>query len=136
MAESTSTSTNGAKTSTPARRAAAVRAASTRKSATTRAAARRTTARSPVSATPRRNVAERAALVSVGATLEARDRAVALVADVRDATTTREGAERRISKLERRGTSARARLERGVGKARARVGQIASSIKDRVAAIA
>jgi hypothetical protein len=53
--------------------------------------------------------------VSVGATLEARDRAVALVADVRDATTTREGAERRISKLERRGTSARARLERGVG---------------------
>ena len=51
-----------------------------------------------------RSVAERAALVSVGATLEARDRAVALVSDIRDLATKPEVA---ISKFERRGTTAR-----------------------------
>ena len=57
-----------------------------------------------------RNVAERAALVYVGATLEARDRALALVGDL---PTT--------SKLERRGVTARTRVERDVRKARTRL---------------
>jgi hypothetical protein len=65
-----------------------------------------------------RNVAERAALVYVGATLEARDRAVALVTDLRDITLFRKGAEQRIGTFERRGTTARNRLERDVRKAR------------------
>ena len=62
-----------------------------------------------------RNVAERAALVYVGATLEARDRAVALVSDLRDVTTTRKSAEKQ-TKLERRGTTARNQLERDVAR--------------------
>ena len=57
-----------------------------------------------------RNVAERAALVYVGATLEARDRAAALVGDLPD-----------VTKLERRGTTARKQLERDVKKARTRI---------------
>jgi hypothetical protein len=68
-----------------------------------------------------RNVAERAALVYVGATLEARDRAVALVNDLRDVTTSRKGAEKQITKLERRGNTARNQLERDVRKARTRL---------------
>jgi hypothetical protein len=59
--------------------------------------------------------------VYVGATLEARDRAVALVTDLRETATSRKGAERRIGKFERRGTSARNQLERDVRKARTRL---------------
>ncbi len=68
-----------------------------------------------------RNIAERAALVSVGATLEARDRAVALVNDLREVTTSRTAAEQRIGTFERRGTTARNRMERDVRKARTRL---------------
>ena len=68
-----------------------------------------------------RNVAERAALVYVGATLEARDRAVAFVSDLRDVGTSRKLAEQRLSKLERRGNTARNQLERDVRKARTRL---------------
>ena len=57
----------------------------------------------------------------VGATLEARDRAVALVNDLRDVTTSRKAAEKRIGKFERRGTTARNQLERDVRKARTRL---------------
>ena len=59
--------------------------------------------------------------MSVGATLEARDRAVALVNDLRDVATSRTSAEKRIGKLERRGTTARNQLERDVRKARTRL---------------
>ena len=93
-----------------------------------------------------RGVAERAALVYVGATLEARDRAVALVNDLR-ITTTRKGAEQQIGKFERRGTTARKNLERDVRKARTRVERelrgrrrdaehLVSAAKERVSAIA
>src|SRR5215218_2603417 len=133
MAENTTTRTSTARKSTA------------RKSTATRAAGRSTAAKSPTTATARRsrtiaanetreaaeanvraakttaeqgrNVAERAALVYVGATLAARDRAIALVSDLRDVTTTRKGAEKRISKLERRGNTARNQLERDVRKA-------------------
>lgn len=65
-----------------------------------------------------RGIAERAALVSVGATLEARDRAVALVNDIRDLATKPEVS---ISKFERRGTTARKQAQRDVKKARTRL---------------
>ena len=125
------------------------RKSTARKSTTTRSTSRSAAAKSPRKATGRRNrtiaanetreaaqanvraakttakqgrnVAERAALVYVGAALEARDRAIALVSDLRDVTTTRKGAEKRISKLERRGNTARNQLERDVRKARARL---------------
>jgi hypothetical protein len=147
MAENTTTTTT--KKATPAKRKSTARKPAARKSASTRAAGRSTTAKSPSKSTGRRNrtiaanetreaaqanvraakttakqgrnVAERVALVYVGATLEARDRAVALATDLRDVTTSRKGAEKRISKLERRGNTARNQLERDVRKARTRL---------------
>jgi hypothetical protein len=66
-----------------------------------------------VTAQQARNVAERAALVHVGATLTARDRALTFVGELRTATT-REGAEQRIAGYEHRGTKARTDLDRDV----------------------
>lgn len=97
------------------RRARTIAANQTREAVTADIRAAKTTAKQG------RNVAERAALVYVGATLEARDRAVALVSDLRDVTTTRKGAEKQITKLERRGNTARTQLERDVRKARTRL---------------
>ena len=93
----------------------------------TRDAAQANARAATVTAKQGRNVAERAALVYVGATLTMRDRAVALVEDLRTqmedlrTVTTREGAEKRIAGYERRGTQARTQLERDVRKARTRV---------------
>ena len=66
----------------------------------------------------------------VGATLEARDRAVALVTDLRDVTTSRKTAEKRIGKFERRGNTARNQLERDVRKARTRLERAARPPRD------
>jgi hypothetical protein len=151
MAENTTTTTTTTtpkRKSSATRKPARKRSTSTR-STSTRTASRSTAARTPSKSTGRRNrtiaanetreaaqanvraakttakqgrgVAERAALVYVGATLEARDRAVAIVSDLRDATTTRKGAEKRIGKFERRGNTARNQLERDVRKARTRL---------------
>jgi hypothetical protein len=149
--EMADTTTTTSKQATPAKRRSTTtrKPASTRKTGTTRATGRSTAAKSPTRATARRNrpiaanetreaatanaraarttakqgrnVAERAALVYVGATLEARDRAVAIVSDLREVATTRKGAEKRISKLERRGNTARNQFERDVRKARTRI---------------
>jgi hypothetical protein len=127
MAETTTTSSP----KTPAKRSTTKRSTTPRKRTTTRktgaakspsrstARGARTTAQretreaaaanvraAKVTAKHGRNVAERAALVYVGVTLEARDRALALVGDL---PTT--------SKLERRGATARTRVERDVRKA-------------------
>src|SRR5829696_2347365 len=114
----TNTTTKTTKT-TPAtstgRRQRTIAANETREAVDANVRAAKTTAKQG------RNVAERAALVYVGATLEARDRAVALVTDLRDVTTSRTAAEKRIGKFERRGTTARNRLERDVRKARTRL---------------
>jgi len=91
-----------------------------------------------------RGVAERAALVSVGATLEARDRAVAIVSELRSVTAS---PEKQIGKFERRGSTARTKLERDVRKARTRLERelrgrrrdaehLVSAAKERVSAIA
>lgn len=72
-----------------------------------------------------RNVAERAALVYVGATLEARDRVVGLAGEFVNRFGSRASAEREVGKdirrFERRGTTARNQLERDVKKARTRL---------------
>jgi biopolymer transport protein ExbB/TolQ len=75
-----------------------------------------------------RNVAERAALVYVGATLEARDRALGLVNGIADRFGSRTAAERELNKdlrrFERRGNTARNKLERDVRKARTRLERV------------
>jgi hypothetical protein len=72
-----------------------------------------------------RNVAERAALVYVGATLEARDRVVGLAGEFVNRFGSRATAEREMGKdirrFERRGNTARNQLERDVKKARTRL---------------
>jgi hypothetical protein len=72
-----------------------------------------------------RNVAERTALVYVGATLEARDRVVGIAGELVNRFGSREAAGREFGKdirrFERRGTTARNRLERDVKKARTRL---------------
>ena len=124
-----------------------------RKPAKRRSTARRTTAKSPSTATARRqrtiarnetrdaaqaqvkaakttaaqgrNVAERTALVYVGATLEARDRVLGLAGELVNRFGSRQAAERELGKdirrFERRGTTARNRVERDVKKARTRL---------------
>ena len=153
-----------------------------RKPAKRRSTARRTTAKPPSTATARRqrtiarnetrdaaqaqvkaakttaaqgrNVAERTALVSVGATLEARDRVVGLAGELVSRFGSRAAAERELGKdirrFERRGTTARNQLERDVKKARTRlerqlrtrrrnaervVGRTVDAAKDRVTAL-
>ncbi len=73
-------------------------------------------------------MAERAALVYVGATLEARDRVVGTVETLVDNYGSRKAAERRLKQLEarfeRRGTTARHRFERDAKKARTRLERV------------
>jgi hypothetical protein len=145
MAENTTT------TKTP--RKPAKRRSTTRRAATTRRTSAGTRAKAPSTATARRqrtiarnetvdaaqaqvkaakttaaqgrNVAERAALVYVGATLEARDRVVGLAGELVNRFGSRASAEREVGKdirrFERRGTTARNQLERDVKKARTRL---------------
>ncbi len=137
MAETTNTTATP--TTTAAKRTPAKRSSTARKRTTgTRSTSRSTTAKSPSKATGRRqrtiagnetrqaakanaraakttakqggNIAERAALVYVGATLEARDRALGLVTPLPA-----------VTKLERRGKTTRDRFERDVRKARTRL---------------
>ena len=133
MAETTNTTTSTAKRK-PAKRSSTARTRST----SARATSRSTTAKAPSKATGRRartiagretreaatanaraakttakqggNIAERAALVYVGATLEARDRALGLVKPLPA-----------VTKLESRGKTTRDRFERDVRKARTRL---------------
>ncbi len=152
MAETTTTTTNT--TTAKAKPAAKRKPAARKRAATTRTTPRRTAAaKAPSKSTGRRqrtiarndtrdaaqaqvraakttaaqgrNVAERAALVYVGATLEARDRVVGLAEGLASRFSTRTAAERELNKdirrFERRGTTARNQLERDVKKARTRL---------------
>jgi hypothetical protein len=65
--------------------------------------------------------AERAVLIPVGAALIARDRVVTTVSDTLSSYATPSKAQAQIRKFERRGTTARNRLEREVRKTRTRV---------------
>jgi hypothetical protein len=102
--------------STSAKRGAATRA----NSATQRRAAR--AAQGPKTRVEYvQHYAERAVLVQVGVALEARDRVVSTVNEVVDLATNRPNAERRLKRYERRGTTARNRVQREVRKTRTRV---------------
>ena len=107
---------------TAARRARTTAQRQTRSAAAANANAARATAREG------RSIVERAALVYVGATLEARDRVVGATSTLVDNYGSRTAAERRLKQLEarfeRRGTTARNRFERDVKKARTRVERV------------
>jgi hypothetical protein len=136
MAETTTTTTTKRK---PAKRRSTARRTTTAKSPSTATARRqRTIARNETrdaaqaqvkaaktTAAQGRNVAERTALVYVGATLEARDRVVGLAGELVNRFGSRASAERELGKdirrFERRGTTARNQLERDVRKARTRL---------------
>lgn len=67
--------------------------------------------------------AEKAVLVPVGAALTARDKVVELVEEVLETYSTRKKTEAQIKRFERRGISARNRIEREARKARTRAGR-------------
>jgi hypothetical protein len=129
---STARKTTATKRSTAAKRGAQTRAArsgaAARKRATTRAKAQATRAERTVQAETKTgfervtDVAEKAALIQVGAVLTARDNAVSTVNDLRTTYGTRAKAERKLEtelrKFERRGNTARKSLERQVKKTR------------------
>ncbi|HEY2637954.1 MAG TPA: hypothetical protein VGI54_11225, partial [Solirubrobacteraceae bacterium] len=115
-------------TGTARRRSAATKRSTTaKKAAATRAANQSQRNASRAAQGPKNRVeavqqyAERAALVQVGAALEARDRVVSTVNDVVELVTTPAKAERQLKKFERRGTTARNRAQREVRKTRNRV---------------
>jgi hypothetical protein len=91
----------------------------------TREAAQANATAARVTADQGRSLAERAALVYVGATLEARDRVVEGARSLVDRYGTPEAAEHHLRRLEtrfeRRGNTARNQLERDVRKARTRL---------------
>ena len=141
MAETTTTTTTTARK--PAKRRSTARKTTTRRTAakspsTATARRQRTIARNETrdaaqaqvkaaktTAAQGRNVAERTALVSVGATLEARDCVLGLAGELVNRFGSRAAAERELGKdirrFERRGTTARNQLERDVKKARTRL---------------
>lgn len=119
--------------STAASRGAAAKAPSTSTGRRTRTIAKNETRDAAsaqakaarVTAAQGRSVAERAGLVYVGATLEARDRVLGLATGLADRFGSRAVAEREVKKdirrFERRGNTARNQLERDVRKARTRL---------------
>ena len=114
-----------ATTSTPSSRGT-----STGRGTTGRRTRRSTARRRPTTTTPTPQktgiarvgeLAERAALVPVGATLLARDNLVSSVRDLGERYRTRAGVERELKRYERRGATARNRFERQVRRNRANV---------------
>jgi hypothetical protein len=115
------TSSQGGTKAAPTRRTG-TRRTTTRKST----AARRPTRSATTSTQPKTPVeqvqvlAERAALVPVGASLLARDNLVSTVKDLATKYRSRAGLERELKRYERRGATARNRFERQVRKTRTR----------------
>jgi hypothetical protein len=144
------------KRSTSAKKGAATRATKRTSAATKRTTQRTTTrAKAQTRATTRKvetktqtaaadsqrtiervgDVAERAALTSVGAVLTARDTVEKAVSDLRSNYSTATKREARLKKFERRGSTARKSLERDVKKARARVEQELKARRERVSKV-
>ena len=150
MAETTTTPTqrsaNARKATAKRKTAATKRSTAAKKGAQTRAtrsgtaARKRTTRRAKATATRAErtvqvetktgiervaDVAEKAALIQVGAVLTARDNAISTVKDLQTTYGTRAKAERKLEtqlrKLERRGETARKSLEREVKRTRTKV---------------
>ncbi len=119
MAETQTQRTTQTRRSTAAKRGAATRkSAAARRSASAKraAATREINQRTPVQQA--QAVAERAVLIPVGAALSATDRVTETVADLAKTYGTRARAQKRIERdvkrFERRGTTARNRVERDV----------------------
>jgi hypothetical protein len=144
------------KRSTSAKKGAATRATKRTSAATKRTTQRTTTrAKAQTRATSRKvetktqtaaadsqrtiervgDVAERAALTSVGAVLTARDTVEKAVSDLRSNYSTATKREARLKKFERRGSTARKSLERDVKKARVRVERELKARRQRVSKV-
>ncbi len=67
------------------------------------------------------NLAERAVHIQLGAALEARDRVAGAVGEVTSVSTSRKAAERQLKRFERRGGTARNRVERELRQRRTRI---------------
>jgi hypothetical protein len=123
--KSTGTRATTRRTASKAPAKTRARAARTTAERETREAAAAQTRAAKATAAEGRTVVERAALVYVGATLEARDRVLGLATGLVDRYGSRAAAEREVNKdlrrFERRGTTARNQLERDVRKARTRL---------------
>jgi len=120
------TSSSGGATKTPTRKST-TRSTGGRRTSTRRAASTRRSTRTTVTSTQPRTtagqvqlIAERAVLVPVGASLLARDNLVATVTGLVTKYRTRTGFERELKRYERRGATARNRLERQVRRSRTR----------------
>jgi hypothetical protein len=112
----TSNTTSGARKS-PGQR----KATTTRKTAAKRRTASTTTSTQPkTSVEQAQEIAERAVLVPVGASLLARDNLVSTVKGLATRYGTRESFERELKRYERRGATARNRFERQVRRRRTR----------------
>jgi F0F1-type ATP synthase membrane subunit b/b' len=102
------------------------------------AAARKPIAAKPAPKTPETPVelavayAEKAAYVQVGAVLTARDTVVETLGDLRAKYGNREAAEKELTKLEKRGVTARTRAQREVKKNRTRVERELKQRRNRV----
>jgi hypothetical protein len=138
----TTRKTNATKRSTTAKKAAETRAANRGSAARSTAArrakstARSTAARAETTAAKKAaeakqelrspmsraaDLAEKAVLVPVGATLIARDRLTSTIEEIRKTYSTRTKAEQELRRFERRGSSAVKRIERDVKKSRTRL---------------
>ncbi len=111
-------------------RKASTQTTTARRNATVAGRARSTAARATVNEAKSAGAvvgtyAERAVLVPVGAALAARDRVVEMVSELIDTYSTRKKTEAQLKRFERRGISAKDRLEREARKARTRVKSIA-----------
>ena len=126
----TATKANATRTAKTAKRSATRTTASTRSNAkrtaktagtTARQASSATAAESRVYITQAQQIAERAVLVPVGASLLARDNLVSTVKGLAGRYRSRAAVERELKRYERRGATARNRLERQVRRTRTKV---------------
>ena len=110
------TSTRGSRTASPSAR----RSTATSRRTTSRRSTRSTTAAPRTRVVQAQQLAERAVLVPVGASLLAQENLVSTVRGLATKYRTRAGVEREIKRYERRGATARNRFERQVSKSRTR----------------
>ncbi|HEY8304681.1 MAG TPA: hypothetical protein VIG42_08865 [Solirubrobacteraceae bacterium] len=128
---------------TPATAAKTRRASAPKRTPRAKATAKRTTASAGASASTKRSTqavkndtlgsyAERAVLIPVGAALIARERVVASVSHTIDHYATPSKASAQLRKFERRGNTARSRVEREIRKTRVRVEREVRQTRGRV----
>jgi hypothetical protein len=132
----------GAATRATKRTSAATKRTTTRAKAQTRATSRKVETKTQTAAADSQrtiervgDVAERAALTSVGAVLTARDTVEKAVSDLRSNYSTATKRDARLKKFERRGSTARKSLERDVKKARVRVERELKARRQRVSKV-